>query len=118
MVLVRDGRRYFDFRSVDDLIQRGDRLVGKNDNPFRRLTPQMKAYLDALGAIRNHIVHASDSAAAAYKTQLSKVYGFKSKPYVEGFLNVIDHRLDSPARHKERIVGLMTILKQVVKVSS
>jgi hypothetical protein len=118
LALVRDGRRYFDFRSVKDLIKKGDRLVDKQDNPFRRLTPQMKAYLDALGAIRNHIVHASDSATVGYKRQLSKVYGFKSKPYVEGFLNVIDHRPDSPARHKERIVGLMTILKQVVNVSS
>jgi len=79
-VLVRDGGRYFDFRSTSDLIDKGDRLVGRADNPFRNLPAKLKKYLDTLGAIRNYIVHQSDSALAAYKNYLSSVYNVKSKP--------------------------------------
>jgi hypothetical protein len=47
--LVRGGGRYFDFRSTSDLIDKGDRLVGKANNPFRNLPPNLKKYLDTLG---------------------------------------------------------------------
>src|SRR4029453_13430295 len=44
--LVRGGARYFDFRSTSELLDRGDRLVGKGDNPFRQLKKRERDYLD------------------------------------------------------------------------
>jgi len=113
-VLVRGSSRYFDFRSVGDLIDRGDRLLGNSQNPFRHLPASKKVYLDTLGAIRNYVVHQSESALAAYKRCLSDVYGIKSKPRPDEFLNAIDYRRDSPARRRPRIFGLIQVVEDAV----
>ena len=118
LVFVREGHRYFDFRSTGELMQKSDRLVGSENNPLRRLTAQLKSDLDTLGAIRNHIVHLSDSAGKSYNKRLSTSYGLISSPYVQSFLTAIDRRKSSPARNKERIIGLMEILRQAVLATS
>jgi len=116
-VLVRKGNRYFDFRSMSDLIDKSDHLLGRNENPFRKISPEAKNYLDTLGAIRNYIVHQSDSALSTYKRYLSNVYRTKSKPEPDEFLNSIDYRSGSPARHKPRLLGLISIVEDVIRNS-
>lgn len=113
-VLVRGGNRYFDFRSTGDLIDKANRLVGKSENPFRNLPTQVKRYLDTLGAIRNYVVHQSDSALVSYKKYLTEVYNIKSKPEPDEFLNAIDKRASSLTRFKPRLVGLMGTVKQAI----
>ena len=49
---VRGGGRYFDFRSMSDLIDRSDRLLGRVANPFRAIHVNERDYLDALSSIR------------------------------------------------------------------
>jgi hypothetical protein len=44
-VLVRGAGRYFDFRSCAELIDQGNRLVGKTKNPFQPVTKHQKDYL-------------------------------------------------------------------------
>jgi hypothetical protein len=115
--LVRGGGRYFDFRSTSDLIDKGDRLVGRVDNPFRNLPADLKKYLDTLGAIRNYIVHQSDSALAAYKNYLSSVYNVKSKPSPPEFLNAIDLRAGSPASGRQRLRGIIKVVEKCIDLS-
>ncbi len=75
LYLVRSGGRYFDFRSMSDLIDKADRLVGHTANPFRVLPVKNRNYLDALSAIRNRVVHASEASVASYKRSLRSTYG-------------------------------------------
>jgi hypothetical protein len=114
-VLVRGGGRYFDFRSSADLIDKGDRIVGKNHNPFRRLASERQGYLDTLGAIRNCIVHRSETAVTAYKRQLSKVYGMKARPDPDEFLNAVDFRATSPLRREPRVRGLIAVVESAIR---
>ena len=72
LFLVRDGHDYFAFKSSNHLIEKGDKLIGKDQNPFRRLSTQLKTQLDTLAAVRNHIVHLSDSARRRYKKRVSR----------------------------------------------
>jgi hypothetical protein len=115
--LVRGGGKYFDFRSTSDLIDKGDRLVGRANNPFRNLSPDLRKYLDTLGAIRNYIVHQSDSALASYKGYLSSVYNVKSKPSPPEFLNAIDFRAGSPFRYRQRLRGIIKVVEKAVDLS-
>jgi len=115
--LVRSGGRYFDFRSTADLIDKADRLVGKVDNPFRKLPANLRKYLDSHGAIRNYIVHQSDSALTSYKRHLSNVYNVKAKPGPPEFLNSIDYRADSPARYERRLKGIMRVIERCIDLS-
>jgi hypothetical protein len=116
-ILVRGGGRYFDFRSCSDLIDRSKRLVGAKNSPFRVLTKKHKQYLDTLGAIRNVVVHQSDSALAAYRRHLTEVYGLKAKPGPDEFLNAIDYRAGSPARYQQRVNGLIVVVGEVVNAT-
>ena len=38
--IVRGGLRYFDFRSMADLIGKADHCVGQDFNPFRKIPPE------------------------------------------------------------------------------
>src|SRR5712691_9334178 len=57
LYIVRGGRRFFDFRSMSDLISKADHWLGKDANPFRSLDAVHRSYIDCLAAIRNHVVH-------------------------------------------------------------
>jgi hypothetical protein len=113
--IVRGGGRFFDFRSAADLLDKGDRWLGKTDNPFRALTNHERSYLDALAAIRNCVVHRSDAADTAYRLALKSVYGIQSAPEPQEFLNAKDFRATSPARSKSRLHGLATIVSHAIR---
>jgi hypothetical protein len=113
--LVRSGGKYFDFRSVSDLIEKGDRFVGKSDNPFRTMRDNDRKHLDALAAIRNCVVHQSEAARSKYKSTLASVYGIRTAPDPDEFLNALDMRQSSPARRQKRVVGLSVVVKYCVQ---
>jgi len=112
--IVRGGNRYFDFRSMGDLINRADRYAGKSQNPFRNITANRRHYLDALAAIRNCVVHRSDAAIKAYKRALTGVYGIHSAPEPDEFLNALDNRATSPLRYHRRLDGLAAVLREAI----
>ena len=104
--VVRGGGRFFDFRSMSDLMQKGDRWLGAAANPFRLLSADDRAYIDALAAIRNCSVHKSDAALHAYRRVLRTQYGIRSAPEPDEFLNAQDRRGTSPGRYQSRLHGL------------
>src|SRR5260370_37569 len=55
--IVRGGKRFFDFRSMSELINKADHLLGNEANPFRAIDTMNGVYVDCLAAIRNHVVH-------------------------------------------------------------
>jgi len=112
--IVRGGSRYFDFRSMNDLIRKANSFVGADHNPFRELVSETKKYLDALGIIRNYVVHRSDAAGQAYKNCLKTVYGFGRVSEPEDFLRKKDKRPSSPSRNKEHIYGLIKIVQAAI----
>lgn len=114
-VLVRGGSRYFDFRSTKELIDRADGFLGKSANPFRRLSPVDKNYLDTLAGMRNCIVHKSKPAFTTYKRLLRQTYGIKSAPEPDEFLSAEDRRGNSPARYKSRLHGLIAVIKKTIR---
>jgi hypothetical protein len=116
-VLVRGGGRYLDFRSCADLLGLGDRLLGKAQNPFRRLSATQRSYLDTLSAIRNAVVHQSDAAVASYKRLLTSVYGMKARPDPDEFLSALDQRATSPLRRQPRLSGLVSVLRAAITVT-
>jgi hypothetical protein len=115
LYIIRGGGRYFDFRSTSDLLEKGDRWLGKSGNPFRSITADERAYIDTLIAIRNCVVHRSDAAVASYKRSLKSVYGIVSAPEAEEFLNTLDYRASSPARRKSRLHGLVAIVTTAIQ---
>jgi hypothetical protein len=110
--IVRGGNRYFDFRSMADLIDKTDKWVASN--MFRALSATDRGYIDALAAIRNCVVHRSDAAMKAYKRKLREVYGISSAPQPDEFLYAQDRRAASPARNQIRLYGLMTVVRRSV----
>jgi hypothetical protein len=56
------------------------------------------------------VVHESERALAAYRRYLTDVYGVKSKPKPEEFLNAIDYRAGSPAKNRPRVNGLIVVV--------
>jgi len=113
--VVRGGGRYFDFRSMSDLMDKGDRILGKAANPFRVPSADDRSYMDALAAVRNSIVHRSDAAFASYKRSLRSVYGIKSAPEPDEFLHAKDMRATSPARYRSRLHGLGTVIARCIQ---
>jgi len=111
--VVRGGR-FFDFRSVGELMKKANRWFGDTGNPFRVLTSDERSYLDVLAAIRNYVVHHSDFASRAYRRVLRSQYGVTSAPEPEEFLNALDRRAGSPARGESRLWGLATIVSQAI----
>jgi len=112
--LVRGGGRYFDFRSMSDLIDKGDRLVGHARNPFRRLSQIDRRYLDTLSAIRNCVVHGSSAAFASYKRLLRSTYSIHKAPEPDEFLNARDTRAGSPARYESRLHGIAAVVIRAI----
>ena len=75
--IIRGGNRYFDFRSMGELIDKADTWVV--NNMFRALPASDRNYIDALAAIRNCVVHRSDASMRAYRRSLRDVYGIRSR---------------------------------------
>jgi hypothetical protein len=112
--IIRGGGRYFDFKSISDLLGKADGWLGRTHNPFRSLLQGDREYIDLLSAIRNCIVHGSDAAQFAYRRHLKIVYGIRSAPEPDEFLNAIDHRNSSPAPKQKRIQGIATIIRNAI----
>ena len=108
--VIRGGARYFDFRSMDELISKANRWLGRSNNRFATLPKTDRDYIDALAAIRNFVVHESDAAFASYKRQLRHVYGVRSVPTPEEFLHAKDFRATSPCRYNPRLHGVVTVI--------
>jgi len=113
--VVRTGGRYFDFRSMSDLIDKADRMVGRALNPFRAVTVDDKNYIDTLSAVRNVVVHGSEAAVTSYKRSLRSTYGIRAAPEPDEFLNARDLRAGSPARYRSRLHGLATFVARAIR---
>ena len=98
LYIVRGGKRFFDFRSMADLINKADHWLGKDGNPFRSLHAVHRSYIDCLAAIRNHVVHGSETSLHAYKQSLNLVYGIKAASKPDEFLHAKDYRPTKPPR--------------------
>jgi hypothetical protein len=116
-VIVRGGGRYADLRSFEDLLGKATRLLGRTHNPFLAVPNPIRAYLDGLAAVRNYIVHRSHASSVSYRAALKRVYGIKSVPDVDEFLNAIDYRSTSMQRGQKRIIGLIYVVSQAVATS-
>jgi hypothetical protein len=112
--VVRGGNRYFDFRSMGELIDKADKWLAKKDNMFRALPASNRDYIDTLSAIRNCVVHRSDAAIRTYKKKLRQAYGIRSAPEPGEFLYAKDSRATSPARYEIRLYGLMAVVRRSV----
>lgn len=115
LYVVRGGGRYFDFRSMADLMDKGDRWLGKTANPFRSVSVGDRSYIDALAVVRNCVVHRSDGAVTSYKRCLRSVYGIKSAPEPDEFLHAKDFRAASPARYRSRVHGLAAVVARAIQ---
>ncbi|WP_316206203.1 MULTISPECIES: hypothetical protein [unclassified Bradyrhizobium] len=116
--IVRGGNKYFDFRSMADLISKADRWMGPSQkNPFRSLTVHDRNYIDALAAIRNCVVHGSDAARSTYRTKLKSVYGILYTPEPDEFLNAKDSRAVSPLRYQTRLKGIASVIQRSIAQS-
>lgn len=115
--VVRGGGQFFTFRSAEDLMKKGNQLLGKSNNPFAQLPINEKKYLDCFAAIRNCIVHGSDFSKERYKRELRDVYNIRYAPAPDEFLTAIDHRQHSPARFKSRAVGLAVMIEKAIALS-
>ena len=115
--IIRGGNRYFDFRSMGDLISRTDKWIPKAQNIFRALPVADRNYIDTLAAIRNFVVHGSDAAQLAYRTQLQLTYGIRYPPQPDEFLFALDNRAGSPARYQPRLYGLLVVLERTIQNS-
>jgi hypothetical protein len=113
--IVRGGGRFFDFRSMGDVIGKANHWLGSGANPFASLPISDRLYIDCLAAVRNCVVHGSSASVKAYKSSLKSVYGVASAPEPDEFLKAKDMRAGSPARNKGRIYGLAEIIKKAIQ---
>ena len=113
--IVRGGGRFFDFKSMSDLFAKGDDLLSKTDNPFRKLSKDECKYIDALASIRNFVAHGSEAANKSYRRQLLAVYSIKYPPSPGEFLLAKDNKAGSFARYKPRIYGLIIAVEKAVQ---
>ncbi|SRR6266404_7982528 len=125
LYIVRGGKRFFDFRSSSDLISKADHWLGKDGNPFRSLDAAHRSYIDCLAAIRNYVVHGSETSLDAYKQNLKLVYGIKAAPGPSEFLHAKDYRPTKPVRlpkqleletfgYRSRLSGLATMVIRAI----
>ena len=112
--IVRGGNKYFDFRSMPELIAKADQWLGNTANPFRGLAPEDRRYIDVLAAIRNCVVHGSDAAKTAYSRHLKQTYNISYAPLPEEFLNAKDNRQGSPLRYQSRLKGLALVVERAI----
>ena len=113
--LVRGGRKYFDFRSCSDLIDRADSLVSVQANPFRQISPSFRNHLDVAVALRNFILHGSDAAWDSMKKQLRMHFTIRAAPKPGEFLDSIDRRAASPMRGERRIIVFSHVFTEVIR---
>jgi len=113
--VIRAGGRYFDFRSMDDLIAKANRWLGKAANPFNSVPAKDRSFIDCLTAIRNYVVHGSEASIVAYKKSLRLVYGIKSAPGPDEFLHAKDWWTPSPARYKSRLHVLAEVIERTIQ---
>lgn len=114
--IVRGGRAYFDVRSTDDLIGKANKWLGNTANPFASLTLSDRAYIDCLTAIRNCVVHGSETSVTGYKRSIRKVYGLVKAPTDPAeFLHAKDPRASCPAPNKARLHGLVDVIAKVIQ---
>ena len=112
--IVRGGLRYFDFRSMGDLIGKADYCVGQDLNPFRKIPPERRKYLDILATVRNFVVHGSVASEAAYKATIVKNYGLSAAPKVQDFLGKIDRRQESLAQNRPHLLGFIRVVDSAI----
>jgi hypothetical protein len=115
--IVRGGRPYFDFRSIEDLLGKANHWLGSAANPFNALSPPNRAYIDCLAAIRNCVVHGSDASINAYKRRVRTVYGVVAVPETQEFIHAKDYRPTSPARNKSRLHGLAEVVVKAIQTT-
>jgi hypothetical protein len=116
-VLVRGNSKFFDFRSVGELIDKGNKLLDLQ-NPFLSLKRTTElTYLETMTAIRNCVVHNSEVSLKSYKRSLRDSFGVKSAPSPDEFLNAIDNRLNSPLRGEKRIFVLAQIVISAISLT-
>lgn len=114
-VLVKGNQSYFDFRSMDDLIKKGNKLLGNTNNPFLSLPKNPdRNYLDTLSAIRNYIVHRSQTSQKSYKKALKDSFNISSSPEPSEFLNAKDSRTNSPKKWDKRIFVIAKVVKDTI----
>lgn len=113
--IVRGGNRFFDFRSIPDLFAKADDWLGKDGNPFRKLSDIERKYVDALAALRNYVTHGSDAAGKAYRRHLQNLYGIQYAPKPDEFLFAKDYRSTSLARYKPRIYGFIGAIEKAIQ---
>jgi len=101
--IIRGGNRYFDFRSMGELIDRADTWVA--NNMFKALPAPDRNYIDALAAIRNCVVHRSDAAMRAYRRSLREVYNIRS-----AHLKLCPSRCRHRERRRQRFAALAVML--------
>jgi hypothetical protein len=102
---------------MGDLIRKANDIVGTNHNPFTRLTPQQKNYLDALAIIRNYVVHQSDAAEKAYKGVVQRQYGLRKVRSPQYLLATVERRRGNPLVGNQRIYGLMEVVKESISAT-
>ena len=112
--IIRGGKRFFDFRSMGDLINKADHWLGNAANPFNSIDATDRSYIDCLSAIRNCAVHGSEASINAYKRNLRSVYGIKAAPGPEEFLHAKDFRAASPMRYDSRLSGLAFVVTKSI----
>jgi len=123
--IVRGGKQFFDFRSMSDLIKKADHLLGRGGNPFRSMNVVDRSYIDCLAAIRNHVVHGSETSLRTYKQNLRSVYGIKAVPEPTEFLHAMDYRHNKPIRlprdiqrdafqYRSRLSGIAVVIIQTI----
>ncbi len=114
--IVQGGGRFFDFKDTGQLLKKGDEWLGEAANPFRKLSPGDRKYIDALSAIRNYVAHGSDAAEKAYRRHLKSLYSITYPPIPGEFLLTKNNR-SGPARYKPRIYGLIAVVENAVQVT-
>lgn len=112
--LVRGGLRYFDFRSMAELLRKGDDLLSRDLNPFRHILPELRNSLDILAVLRNYVVHGSAASELAYKKTIMKNYRFSATPQIQDFLGRLDRRPKSRARNRPYIVGFFRVVGSAI----
>jgi hypothetical protein len=113
--IVRGGKQYVDIRGSSDLQGRANLFLSRSRNPFQALSSHAVKYIDALSAVRNHIVHRSNSSEAKYKKVLRDVYNVRSAPAPDEFLHARDYRRGSPARYESRLQGMTEVLLEAIR---
>ena len=100
-------------------------MLGGDENRFRAVNAVNGSYLDCIAAIRNHVVHGSETSFRTYKHHLKVVYGIEAAPEPEECLHAMDYRHDKPIRlpkdvqrcvfqYRSRLSGLAVVVIRTI----